>query len=175
MRAKYRTGVSVRKTDVSSDTNAGSRYTFVTDWWCEMAANCDRGVQRSNRVIVQQKQRILVVEPDNQILGLLERWLGEAGYAVVVETSLRRPQAAGNGGDPHLVIIDVPEPLGAAEIIESVRQVHAGAILLLSARFRQGMGSSSGVARQLGVRNVLPKPFTRDELLSAVGESLAGE
>jgi len=44
--------------------------------------------------------------------------------------------------------------------------------LLLSARFRQGMGSSSSVARQLGVRNVLPKPFTRDELLSAVGESL---
>ena len=124
---------------------------------------------------MQKKQRILVVEPDNQILGLLERWLGEAGYAVVVETSLRPPQAVGNGLDPHLVIIDVPEPLGAEKIIESVRQVHAGAILLLSARFRQGMGSSSAVAHELGVSNVLPKPFTRDELLSAVGESLAGE
>jgi DNA-binding response OmpR family regulator len=122
---------------------------------------------------VQQKQRILVVEPDDQILGLLKRWLGEAGYAVVVETSLRPPRAVGNGENPHLVIIDVPEPLGADKVIESVRQVHAGAILLLSARFRQGMGSSSAVARQLGVRNVLPKPFTRDELLSAVVESLA--
>ena len=138
------------------------------------ANGANRDVQWSSRVIVQQKQRILVVEPDNQILGLLERWLGEAGYAVVVESSLRPPQA-GNGRDPHLVIIDVPEPLGAEKIIESVRQVHAGAILLLSARFRQGMGSSSAVAHQLGVRNVLPKPFTRDELLSAVGESLAGE
>jgi DNA-binding response OmpR family regulator len=123
---------------------------------------------------VQQKQRILVVEPDDQILGLLERWLGEAGYAVVVETSLRPHRAAGDGADPNLVIIDVPEPLGAEKIIESVRQVHAGAILLLSARFRQGMGSSSAVARQLGVSNVLPKPFTRDELLSAVCESLHG-
>jgi DNA-binding response OmpR family regulator len=123
---------------------------------------------------VHQKQRILVVEPDNQILGLLERWLGEAGYTVVVESSLRQPQAAGNGADSHLVIIDVPEPLGAEKIIESVRQVHAGAILLLSARFRQGMGSSGTVALQLGVNNVLPKPFTRDELLSAVGESLGG-
>ena len=122
---------------------------------------------------MQQKQRILVVEPDDQILGLLKRWLGEAGYAVVVETSLRPPRAVGNGENPHLVIIDVPEPLGADKVIESVRQVHAGAILLLSARFRQGMGSSSAVARQLGVRNVLPKPFTRDELLSAVVESLA--
>jgi DNA-binding response OmpR family regulator len=116
---------------------------------------------------VQQKRRILVVEPDDQILGLLKRWLGEAGYAVV--------ESAGNGGDPHLVIMDVPDPLGAEKVIESIRQVHAGAILLLSARFRQGMGSSSSVARQLGVRNVLPKPFTRDELLSAVGESLGAQ
>jgi hypothetical protein len=30
------------------------------------------------------------------------------------------------------------------------------------------------VARQLGVRNVLPKPFTRGELLSAVSESIDG-
>jgi DNA-binding response OmpR family regulator len=124
--------------------------------------------------IVQQTQRIVVVEPDDQILGLLEQWLGEAGYAVVVETSLKLPQSPGSGEDPHLVIIDVPEPLGAEKIIESVRQAHAGAILLLSARFRMGAGASSAVARQLGVSSVLPKPFTRDELLSAVGESLDG-
>ena len=105
---------------------------------------------------------------------MLELWLGEAGYSVTVESSLSQPGARATGDVPHLVIIDVPEPLGAKRIIESVRQVHAGAILLLSARFRQGTGSSSSVARQLGVRNVLPKPFTRDELLSAVGESLGG-
>jgi DNA-binding response OmpR family regulator len=121
-----------------------------------------------------QQQRIVVVEPDDQILGLLERWLSEAGYAVAAETSPSKLRPAGDGGAPHLVIIDVPEPLGANGIIESVRQVHASPILLLSARFRRGMGSSSSVALQLGVRNVLPKPFTRDELLSAVGESLAG-
>lgn len=114
---------------------------------------------------MQQKQRILVVEPDDQILGLLQRWLGEAGYSVFAET-------AGSGADPHLVIVDVPDPHGAEKVVESIRQTHVGAILLVSARFRQGMGSSSSVARQLGVRNVLPKPFTRDELLSAVSESL---
>jgi len=121
---------------------------------------------------VQHKQRILVVEPDDQILGLLERWLSEAGYAVVVEASPRQRRIV-DGEAPHLVIIDVREPLDSHEIIESVRQMHASPILLLSARFRRGMASSSSVARQLGVRRVLPKPFTRDELLSAVGESLA--
>jgi DNA-binding response OmpR family regulator len=123
---------------------------------------------------VQQKQRILVVEPDDQILGLLERWLGEAGYPVVLETSLSQPKAVAEGREPHLIIIDVPEPLGAEKTVESVRRVHAGAILLLSARFLRGTGSSNSVARQLGVSNVLPKPFTRDELLSAVAESLDG-
>ena len=132
--------------------------------------------RRPNRAeaIVQQKERILVVEPNDLILGLLERWLGEAGYTVVVETSQRLPQAAGEGGKPHLVIIDVPTPRSAEKIIKSVREVHASPILLLSARFRRGTGSSISVARQLGVRKVLPKPFTRGELLSAVGESIGG-
>jgi hypothetical protein len=40
---------------------------------------------------------------------------------------------------------------------------------------RRGTGSSISVARQLGVRNVLPKPFTHGELLSAVSESIDGQ
>jgi DNA-binding response OmpR family regulator len=123
---------------------------------------------------VQQKGRILVVEPNDLILGLLERWLGEAGYTVAVETWQRLPQAVGEGGEPHLVIIDVPTPRSAGKIIKCVREVHAGPILLLSARFIRGVGSSISVARELGVRKVLPKPFTRGELLSAVGESIDG-
>jgi DNA-binding response OmpR family regulator len=130
--------------------------------------------QSPSRGIVQQKGRILVVEPNDLILGLLERWLGEAGYTVVVETSQSLPQAVVKGGEPHLVIIDVPAPRSAEKIIKSVKEVLASPILLLSASFRQGMGSSISVSRQLGVRNVLPKPFTREELLSAVGESIDG-
>ena len=122
---------------------------------------------------MQQKKRLLVVEPDDQILGLLERWLSEAGYAVLVEASPSQLGAVTDGEVPHLVIIDVPDPLGAEKIIESVRQVHDSPMLLLSARFRRGMGSSRSVANQLGVRKVLPKPFTHDELLSAVSESLS--
>jgi DNA-binding response OmpR family regulator len=133
-------------------------------------------IDQSNiRGIVRKKERILVVEPDDLILGLLERWLGEAGYIVVVETSPRVPEVVGDAGEPHLVIVDVPDPLRAEKIIKSVRQVHASPIMLLSARFRRGTGSSISVARQLGVRNVLPKPFTRDELLSAVKESIDAE
>jgi len=121
--------------------------------------------------IVQQKGRILVVEQNDLILRLLERWLGEAGYTVVVETLQTLPQAVGGGEESELVVIDVPTPRGAEKTIKSVREVYAGPILLLSARFRRGTGSSSGVAQQFGVRKILAKPFTRAELLSAIGES----
>jgi len=124
---------------------------------------------------VQQKGRILVVEQNDLILRLLERWLGEAGYTVVAGTSQSLAQAVGEGGESELVVIDVPTPRSAEKIIKSVREVHASPILLLSARFRRAAGSSISVARQLGVRNVLPKPFTRDELLSAVSESIDGQ
>jgi DNA-binding response OmpR family regulator len=138
-------------------------------------ADRDRIDGSPGRGIVKPKRRILVVEPNDLILGLLERWLGEAGYTVVVRTLQSLPQTGGEGGEPHLIVIDVPAPRSAEKTIKSVREVHAGPILLLSARFRRGMGSSMSVARQLGVRNVLPKPFTRGELLSAVGDSIDGQ
>jgi DNA-binding response OmpR family regulator len=120
------------------------------------------------------KGLILVVEPDDLILGLLERWLGEAGYAVAAQSLERLTDAIAGRVKPRLVIIDVPTPRSAERVVKSVREVYAGPILLLSARFRRGTGSSKSVARQLGVRTVLPKPFTRSELLSAVGESIEG-
>lgn len=121
---------------------------------------------------MQVKGRIHVIEPDDLILGLIERWLGEAGYTVVVvEVSRGLPRAV-EREEPHLIIIDVPTPRSAGKTIKSIRDVYASPILLLSARFRRGIASSNVMARQLGVRKVLPKPFTRGELLSAVAESI---
>jgi DNA-binding response OmpR family regulator len=121
---------------------------------------------------VQQKERILVVERDDLILGLLEQWLGEAGYDVVVGAaqSLPPPDA---GAKPRLVIVDVPRPRSAEKMIKSVKDAYGGPILLLSARLTRSAGSSSDVARRLGVRKVLPKPFTRSELLAAVTDSIS--
>ena len=121
---------------------------------------------------MQHKRHILVVEPDDLIRGLLDRWLGEAGYAVVAG---RLREAAGDRereGVPDLVIIDVPSPRGATTLIQSVREVYASPILVLSARFRRGLGTSVDVAGRLGAHKVLPKPFTREELLCAVDEAI---
>ena len=108
---------------------------------------------------------ILLVESDDLIRQLLERWLEDAGYTVVVGDY---GEATAREEVPLLIIADVPSPLGADAVIGSLRAVYAAPVLVLSGRFRRGLGASTDVAHRLGVRQVLPKPFTRKELLSAV-------
>lgn len=109
---------------------------------------------------------ILVLEQDPMIRSLLEQWLQEAGYAVIIEV---REMSA----KPVLVIADVPGPQAAEALLGPLRG-YSAPILVLSARFRRGLAGSMEAAHDLGVTKVLPKPFTRRELLSAVRESLKG-
>ena len=111
---------------------------------------------------------IVIVEPDELIRHLLERWLGEAGYQVVaLAEDHERPMV-----NPTLVIADISEPGSVGNRIEALQTAYAAPILALSARFRRGLGGSSEPARRLRVAKVLPKPFTRQQLLRAVRETL---
>jgi DNA-binding response OmpR family regulator len=125
------------------------------------------------RKYVNRKGFIVIHEEDDLIRELLERWLGEAGYTVIA-TGQEVARAGAQGEAPRLVIANVASPRGAQPLIHSLQAVYAAPILVLSGRFRRGLGTSDEAARRLGVRKVLPKPFTRDELLSAVREALEG-
>ena len=113
---------------------------------------------------------ILIVESDDLIRDLLEAWLGEAGYRAVAKSSA----APALREAPSLVIANVPSPRGASALIRSLHEAYAAPILVVSARFRSGLAGSKDAARRLRVRKVLPKPFTRAELLAAVRECLVG-
>lgn len=113
---------------------------------------------------MNRKGFVLIQEDDDLIRELVERWLVEAGYKVGTAEAEAEP--------PSLVIVDLPSPRGAQARIQALQAVYAAPILVLSGRFRRGLDGSTEAARRLGVKRVLPKPFTRGELLAAVRDAM---
>jgi DNA-binding response OmpR family regulator len=114
---------------------------------------------------------VLVIEHDNLMRGLLREWLTAAGYAV-----RDGPVRAGAAEDTFdLVIVDVYMPRQAgARIIRAVQRAYPGTpIIAISGQFRPGLARSCSAARALGARQLLPKPFGREDLLSAVRAVIA--
>jgi DNA-binding response OmpR family regulator len=121
---------------------------------------------------VQKKGRVLVVEGDDLIRELLERWLREGGYAVAFGDLETLRQDGTGEAEPLVVILDLGNPRSATGAIRSVRAAYSAPILAISGRFRRGLSNSRDAARRLGASKVLAKPFSADELLAAVREAI---
>jgi DNA-binding response OmpR family regulator len=109
---------------------------------------------------------IVLIEHDLLMRRLLKEWLTAAGYAVR-EAPLRNGT---NHDGIDLIIVDVYMPReSGARIIRAVQRTYPGApIIAISGQFRPGLAHSGSAARALGARRLLPKPFSREDLLSTV-------
>ena len=105
---------------------------------------------------------IVIIEDDALMNALLKDCLTEAGYRV---SSGAHPEVS--AGSPDLLIINVYMPrVAGAEMLRQAQAVHPGIpVIAISGQF---CSASVGCAEALGVRKVVPKPFSRDELLDAV-------
>ena len=113
---------------------------------------------------------VLVVEPDDLIRGLLELWLTEAGYEVTVCASCE----IGRHRQPDLVILDVGRPRELGEWARMFAGRCDAPIVAISARLRRSSRALPQAVRDAGVRAILAKPFSRDELLRTVADVLGG-
>lgn len=136
-----------------------------------MATSNDRqtevsGVNPTNELLRAAPRRVLVVDTDPVLFGLLQEWLGECGcIAVGVSAGVAR-----NDDRFDLVIVDIPVPRqGGAELVTRIANQHPGVpILALSSCFFASIPCQGEVARALGVASALPKPVSHDVLQSAV-------
>lgn len=101
--------------------------------------------------------RILVVDADPALCGLLDEWLAEEGFRVVDH-------------DPDLVVVDLPlSRLAGANVLRELAARHPGKPLVaLSSNFFAGVEANGAVARSLGVAAVLPKPLARKALMETL-------
>jgi len=114
---------------------------------------------------------ILIVDDDVHVRTLARRMLEKAGYLVREARNGRDAiDQAARSGQIDLFITDIcmPETDGA-ELIRKLRRFNANtAIIAISGAFDRQL---SNVASLLGVKAVLQKPFTAEELLEVVRSS----
>lgn len=107
--------------------------------------------------------RVLVVDADCALFGLLAEWLGAEGCEVI--------RAAGDDAGAaerfDLVIVDVPFPRqGGVDLIARIAKRHPMTpILAMSPTFFGRIECCGPVALALGVACVLPTPLSRQVLI----------
>ena len=110
--------------------------------------------------------RILIVDDDEELSGLLSELLNREGFRVDCQSDGTRGLTAALSGSYDLMVLDVMLPgLGGFEILTRVRQQMRLPILMLTAR---GEDEDRIVGLDLGADDYLPKPFNTRELVARI-------
>lgn len=111
--------------------------------------------------------RILLLEDDRRLAGMLAEYLGQAGYAVEMESLASGLHARLRAAAFDALILDLMLPDGdGLDCCRAIRATPAFAnlpILILTAR---GDAADRIVGLELGADDYLPKPFEPRELLA---------
>lgn len=116
------------------------------------------------------KYRILAVEDDRSVSGLLRTLLDTNGYEILLADTCAQGLLMLRSHVPDLVILDLGLPdRDGLEWIQIARQENAVPILVLSARSTE---RDKVTALDLGANDYITKPFSAAELLARVRAAL---
>ncbi len=111
-------------------------------------------------------KRILVVEDEDMVADVVERYLRRDGYEVEVAHDGNAGLAAYRRGAPDLVVLDVMLPgIDGLEVCQRIREDGATPVILLTARGREA-DKINGLG--LGADDYVTKPFSPRELVARV-------
>ncbi len=119
--------------------------------------------------------RILVIDDEYELRSMLRRMLEHAGHEVSEAVNGAAGIEIYERDAPDLIITDIimPEKEGVETIIALRRANPALPIIAISGGGRLDATDFLSMAKKLGARRTLTKPFLREQLLEAVGECLA--
>ncbi|WP_277058855.1 response regulator [Trichlorobacter lovleyi] len=112
------------------------------------------------------ENRILVIDDDRELCGLLEEYLVAEGFAV--ESVHTGPQGAeqASQGNYALIVLDVMLPgLNGFDVLRRIRGESSVPVVMLTAR---GEEVDRIVGLEMGADDYLPKPFNPRELVARI-------
>jgi CheY-like chemotaxis protein len=117
---------------------------------------------------------ILIIDDDDSLRDGLLRTLRKEGYTIMEASGGGRGLKQLERSPVDLVLLDMFMPdKDGLETIRELRRTHPGIrIIAMSGGGFKGTVDVLHVAELLGARRTLAKPFTREELLDAVHETL---
>ncbi|HZG93796.1 MAG TPA: response regulator [Mycobacteriales bacterium] len=119
-------------------------------------------------------RRVLVVEDDPNVRGLLETLLASEGYEVSTASDGLAGLVKLSSTRPDLMLLDLMMPdLGGVRVLEELRadpQLSAVPVIVVTGKVE----AVAGLRDVLGADNVFVKPFGVAELLARVAEVTGG-
>ncbi len=110
--------------------------------------------------------RILVIEDDDKMAGLLSQGLQEAGFDVVIASDGASALATALATNYEAIVLDIMLPkLDGWEVLQALRRVKATPVIMLTAR---DSVADRVKGLQSGADDYLVKPFAFVELLARV-------
>ncbi|HNX37816.1 MAG TPA: response regulator [Candidatus Cloacimonadota bacterium] len=121
--------------------------------------------------------KILVIEDDNSFRNVLVQMLVKAGYEVEQAGDGNKALEVCKSFKPDVVLSDIimPDKEGLETIGEMLSDCPDMKIIAMSGGGRVGPDSFLPLAKKLGAKATLQKPFMRDDLLGTIAEVLAGD
>jgi DNA-binding response OmpR family regulator len=110
--------------------------------------------------------RVLIIDDDKRLAGMVADYLGEAGFRVTASATARDGEQRLKREPFDALVLDLMLPDGdGLEVCRRIRQTSDLPILMLTAR---GDAMDRVVGLELGADDYLPKPFEPRELLARV-------
>jgi DNA-binding NtrC family response regulator len=140
----------------------------------ELSSTIQRVLEKRSVPEVSPKQRILLIDDDDQFRDGLRQMLEAEGYEMV-EARNGKEGLQQYWSDPtDLIITDIlmPEQEGIETIWDLKHDFPHIRIIAISGGIQSGSTDVLDVARRLGAQRTLQKPFSRDELLIMIQQVL---
>jgi CheY-like chemotaxis protein len=118
--------------------------------------------------------RILIIDDEDELRSMLRQMLEQAGHEVTEAVNGAEGIQIYERDAPDLIITDIimPEKEGVETIIALRRANPDLPIVAISGGGRLEATDFLSMAKKLGARHTLAKPFRRDQLLDAVRQCL---